>query len=410
MLNHLSKLISFKTNSSKAGLNGINSSTLNHLLEGFQLISYDYKYLYVNDTVVKQSKFSRKELVGFTMMEKYPGIENTEMFRILSECMTNRSSKQIENEFHYPDGSTDWFELHMQPVPEGVFILSIDISKRKRAEKELMEMNERLEEMVEMRTKQLEIKNKDITDSLNYAKNIQKAFLPNKSDLHTLLPDSMILYKPKDIVSGDFYWFREQNSNVLIAAADCTGHGVPGALVSMIGIEKLDNSALKSLEPSEILKNLNQGIKIALSQSDIYAHTHDGMDIALCCFDKKKHLLHFSGASRPLWIIRKGEHKIEEIKSNCNSIGGFNKECICFENHTVQLHQGDTFYIFSDGFADTFSGITGKKLTTKKFKELLLSIQHLTMPEQKKHLNLFIENWKAGIEAIDDILVIGVRV
>ena len=410
MLNQLSKFISFKTNSSKAGLGGILSSTLNHLLEGFQLISYEYKYLYVNDAVVKQSKFNREELIGFTMMERYPGIENTEMFKVLCECMTNRSSKQIENEFHYPDGSTGWFELHMQPVPEGVFILSVDISKRKIAEKELVEMNERLEEMVELRTQQLKIKNKDITDSLNYAKNIQKAFLPNKSDLQIFLPDSTILYKPKDIVSGDFYWFREQNDNVLIAAADCTGHGVPGALVSMIGIEKLDNSALKSFEPSEILKHLNQGIKIALSQSDVYAHTHDGMDIALCCFDKKKQLLHFSGASRPLWIIRKEGQKVEDIKSNSNSIGGFNKEFICFENHTIQLKKGDTFYLFSDGFADTFSGLTGKKLTTKKFKELLLSIQHLTMPEQKKYLNVFIENWKAGIEAIDDILVIGVRV
>src|SRR3989338_7701149 len=161
----------------------LSDHTLDYLMEGFQLISFDWRYLYLNDSVVRQSMYPRDELIGFTMMEKYPG---------------------IENEFSYPSGEKGWFELHIQPVPEGIFILSIDITRRKEAEASLMKLNENLEELVASRTSQLESKNKDIIDSLNYAQNIQKAFLPNRDEFLNLFPDALLINKPKDIVSGDF--------------------------------------------------------------------------------------------------------------------------------------------------------------------------------------------------------------
>ena len=387
----------------------LDNSTLDYLMEGFQLISFDWRYLYVNEAVVKQSKYSAEELIGFTMMEKYPGIENTEMFRGLECCMIERVPQQIENQFTFPDNSIGWFELVIQPVPDGIFILSIDITRRKRADMELVKLNESLEKIVALRTAQLESKNKDITDSLNYAKNIQKSFLPDKINFLNLFPDSMIVYKPKDIVSGDFYWFKQLNGKIIIAAADCTGHGVPGALVSMIGIEKLNTAVLKSQDPSSILKQLNKSVKVALSQSVQKEDCYDGMDIALCSIDIISRDIKYAGANRPIWLIRKGATEVEEIRGTRASIGGFTENSQHFENFEIVLKTGDTLYIFSDGYADTFSGLTGKKLTTKKFKEVLLNIQNKTMHQQQKYLGDYIEAWKAGVEQIDDILVMGIR-
>jgi serine phosphatase RsbU (regulator of sigma subunit) len=259
-------------------------------------------------------------------------------------------------------------------------------------------------------------KNKEITDSINYAKRIQDAKLPKSSDLAALLPHSFILFKPKDIVSGDFYFFKKQNDSILIAAADCTGHGVPGAFMSLIGMEKLAEAATGS-NPPDILGQLNKGIKQSLNQTNTDESTRDGMDIALCALNPTERTLIFSGANRPLWIIRTptgaggdpGRYELEEIKATKTAIGGLTKNDQVFERNDVALAKGDTFYIFSDGYADQFSGVSGKKLMTKKLKEVLLSIQSKTMAEQHQYLDHFIETWKAGSEQLDDILVIGVR-
>ena len=252
-------------------------------------------------------------------------------------------------------------------------------------------------------------KNKDITDSINYAKRIQQAKLPQKKEIYSALPHCFVLFKPKDIVSGDFYYFASNNDGIFIAAADCTGHGVPGALMSMIGLEKLDDAVAHSTDVSEILKQVNKGIKISLRQSDSDESTRDGMDIALCHIDTKNRIVKYAGANRPLWIIRNGQTKFEEIKATKKAIGGFTMENQHFDKHEIKLQQGDTFYLTTDGYADTFSGQNGKKLMAKKFKEILLDIQHMTMQEQELHLDNFIENWKSNTEQVDDILVIGVR-
>ena len=259
------------------------------------------------------------------------------------------------------------------------------------------------------KNKIIEEKNKDITDSINYAKRIQQAKLPSKELIYSALPDSFVLFKPKDIVSGDFYFFHKNEQTVFIVSADCTGHGVPGALMSMIGSEQLNDALAHSADTSEILRQLNKGIKNSLHQSDSDESTRDGMDIALCSVDIDNRVVKYAGANRPLWIIRNGQTAVEEIKATKKAIGGFTEDSQHFDSHEIKFEQGDTFYIFSDGYADTFSGQGSKKLTTKKFKEILLSIQHKTMKEQEQHLDSFIENWKAGTEQVDDILVIGVR-
>ena len=254
----------------------------------------------------------------------------------------------------------------------------------------------------------IEEKNKEIIDSITYALRIQKAKLPQKEEIYSTFPQSFILFKPKDIVSGDFYFFQKKNQSIFIAAADCTGHGVPGALMSMIGSEKLEDAVSQSADTSEILKLLNKGIKTSLRQSDSDESTRDGMDIALCSVDIQNCIVKYAGANRPIWVIRNGQTTVEEIKATKKAIGGLTEDSQHFDSHEIKLQQGDTFYVSTDGYADQFSS-EDKKLTTKKFKQILLDIQNKTMQEQELHLDKFIENWKSGIEQIDDILVIGVR-
>jgi serine phosphatase RsbU (regulator of sigma subunit) len=275
-----------------------------------------------------------------------------------------------------------------------------------RKQKQVIEIKNR---ETELQKKIIEEKNKDITDSINYAKRIQQAKLPNKHEIYSNLTQSFILFKPKDIVSGDFYFFHKIQQTVFIAAADCTGHGVPGAFMSMIGSEKLDEAISLSSETSEILRLLNIGIRNSLHQSESVESTRDGMDIALCSVDTINRVVKYAGANRPIWIIRNGQEEIEEIQATKRAIGGFTDDSQLFDTHEIRLQQGDTFYIFSDGYADTYNGQNGKKLKTKKFKELLLEIQNKKMQEQEKYLDDFIETWKAGAEQVDDILVIGVR-
>lgn len=259
--------------------------------------------------------------------------------------------------------------------------------------------------------KKLEIAHKDIKDSINYATKIQNAMLPDEALLKSNYPESFILFKPKDTLSGDFYWLKKEQDTFYIAAADCTGHGIPGALMSMIGMEKLNSSVLNTAEPSDILNQLNKNIEIALCLSTQHEHSNDGMDIGLCSINTNTKQLKFAGANRPLWIVRKGQQQVEEIKGTKKAIGGsINITVPYFENHDIVLNKGDCFYLFSDGYVDQFGGTDGKKIMTKKFKEILIDIQSKTMAEQEMYLNQFIENWKSSAEQVDDVLVIGVRV
>jgi len=270
-------------------------------------------------------------------------------------------------------------------------------------------INNEYEKQIIDQNQKIFLKNKEITDSINYAKRIQQAKLPRVEDIHDSFKQSFILFKPKDIVSGDFYFYHKTENLVFIAAADCTGHGVPGALMSMLASEQLNEAVLRTVDTSEILKYVNQGIKNSLRQTESNTSSKDGMDIALCSVDTKNLIVKYAGANRPLWIVKNGREQVEEIKATKKAIGGFTEDLQHFETHEVKLSKGDTFYIFTDGYADQFSGENSKKLMTKKFKEILISIQNKNMQQQEKYLFDFVENWKKDVEQVDDILVIGVR-
>jgi serine phosphatase RsbU (regulator of sigma subunit) len=275
----------------------------------------------------------------------------------------------------------------------------------------------------------IEKKNKDIKDSLDYAKTIQEATLPIIELKQKLFSDSFILFKPKDIVSGDFYWFAEKDGKRIIAACDCTGHGVPGALMSMIGMNILNHIVNEKglTAPNEILNNLHIEVRKALKQ-DTRFNAKDGMDIAVVTFYSETDI-EFAGARRPLWVISKNNNptattieikeekeknslnsSITEIKGDKFAIGGIQNEVERkFTTHKLSVNKGDCIYIFSDGFADQFSELY-EKLMISRFKELVISIQSKPIEDQKTFLNNYIKRWQGTHVQIDDILVIGIRV
>jgi serine phosphatase RsbU (regulator of sigma subunit) len=259
-------------------------------------------------------------------------------------------------------------------------------------------------------------KNKNISDSIKYAKNIQNALLKlPQFFLEEMKDDYFIFYRPKDIVSGDFYWVEKVGNFMLVAAVDCTGHGVPGSLMSMLGVEKLKQAVREKglTRPSEILSFVNRSFKETLSGSGNDAFLRDGMDIALCCFDLQKKSFEYAGANRPLWISGKdenGQNQITEIRATKAAIGGFTSYEQSFESHAIKPSPNDTIYLFTDGFTDQFGGENNKKYNIKRFREMLSSISSLPMNEQEKILNSTFDEWKGRYEQIDDVLVIGVRV
>ncbi len=264
-------------------------------------------------------------------------------------------------------------------------------------------------EEVELQKQKIEEKNTEITDSINYARYIQNSILPDLSKINELFPDSFVLYKPKDVVSGDFYWFDKTSNYVFLAAADCTGHGVPGALMSMLGNDKLHYAKNSNItDPGEILSFVNLGIKSSLKQNELSSTSNDGMDIALCSYNLSTSTLKFSGANRPLWLVR--NKTLIETKPTKASIGGTTTDNQIFTSHTIKLELNDTIYLATDGFADQFGGEKGKKMMSKNFKELLLEIQDLNMHEQKNILEEKFAGWKGEFEQVDDVLVIGFRV
>ena len=276
---------------------------------------------------------------------------------------------------------------------------------------------------------EIEVKNKDITDSINYSKRIQDASLSPKELKYKLFPHAFVLFKPKDIVSGDFYWFAEKNGKRLIASCDCTGHGVPGALMSMIGNNILNRIVNEKgiTSPDEILNQLHKEVRKALNQGD-HSGSKDGMDIALVIFNNESEI-EFAGAQRPLWIIKKEDdaglkiendtsqqlinknYQLVEIKADKFSIGGAQSETErVFTKHKISLAKGDSIYIFTDGFVDQFGGTDGKKFMSKRFKDLLLVNYARPMMEQEKIMHNTLETWKGSIEQVDDILVIGIKI
>jgi sigma-B regulation protein RsbU (phosphoserine phosphatase) len=258
---------------------------------------------------------------------------------------------------------------------------------------------------------ELEEQKKDIEDSIRYAKRIQNAILPPMADVKSLFPNSFIYYQSKDIVSGDFYWVGEVGNKKLMAIVDCTGHGVPGAFMSIIGNNQLTQTVGidKTYLPSTILNDVNNGVTALLRQTKGNTEVKDGMDLALISIDYVTLELNFAGAYNPVYIIRNKE--LIEIKANKFPIGGFlNQELEQFQNNTFQLIKEDMIYMFSDGYMDQFGGPKGKKFKSRNMKNLMIEISELTCEEQHKILKDTITDWMINEEQVDDILVSGIKI
>jgi serine phosphatase RsbU (regulator of sigma subunit) len=279
-------------------------------------------------------------------------------------------------------------------------------------------VNRELEQKVKERTSEIESqktlieeKNKDILDSILYARRIQRAILPDESSLQKILKDHFVLYKPKDIVSGDFYWAEDKKGMSLFAAVDCTGHGVPGAFVSMLGYNGLNEAVNEKdlTDPAAILNELDNYLHRALKHSQQQTIVKDGMDIALCCIDWSREKLYFAGAVNPAYIVRSGQIII--LKGDRFAIGGeLTGEEKQFATQEFALQKGDTIYVFSDGYADQFGGEKGKKFMSRQFKEALVNVNGKMLSEQREVLDDMLNKWRGTLEQVDDVLVIGVRI
>jgi serine phosphatase RsbU (regulator of sigma subunit) len=281
--------------------------------------------------------------------------------------------------------------------------------RNKRLFSDLEEANKTLEKKVIERTKKIEAQRREITESINYASHIQHALLPQKTELDRLFPSYFILNKPRNIVSGDYYWLAQKGQKGVVAVADCTGHGIPGAFMSIIGITCMNEILKKTLaiRAHEFLNQLRAQVIEALHQTGRREEARDGMEIALCVIDFEKNKLQFSGAFRPLYLMR--ENKLEEFKGDSMPIGHYHSEEESFTSQEITIKEKDMIYMFTDGYVDQLGGPDRKTFKSRKFKQLLRDIHQKPLQEQEKILENEHAVWRRDIEQIDDIMVMGIR-
>ena len=257
-------------------------------------------------------------------------------------------------------------------------------------------------------------KNKEITDSIRYAHKIQTAMMPLKHEFAAFFKDSFILFEPKDIISGDFFWITSKNDKIIFAIGDCTGHGVPGGFMSMLGVSLLNEIINEHdlTEPALILSRLRKKVITALRQKGLSGEQQDGMDMTICVIDKEQMTLQYAAANHAFYIIRKKESdfELEEFNGDKQPVGIFGSDLKPFKQYSIELKPNDTIYTFTDGFADQFGGPKGKKFKYKQLKELLISIQDNSLQEQEEIVKQHFTNWKGNLEQVDDVCLIGIRV
>ncbi|MGE0568380.1 MAG: PP2C family protein-serine/threonine phosphatase [Bacteroidia bacterium] len=296
--------------------------------------------------------------------------------------------------------------------------LELAKSKEIIEEENIIILNQKKE--IEEQKNDLFDKNKEITDSINYAKRIQTSLIPKEDDFIKHFNDSFVLFKPKDIVSGDFYWIYEYKDKVYYATADCTGHGVPGGFMTMLGLSFLEEIVThnKTKTPAEVLDFIREKLVYTLKQTGSSHENKDGMDIVFCCVDKKNRKLSYACANNSLYIVRTNNNEKELITLKGNKQPcGFYPDPVPFDLHELDLQEGDCIYTLTDGYPDQFGGDTqemrdkgGKKFRYKTLEQLLIANSDLSFKEQKEILNTKIASWMGNLEQVDDILVIGVRI
>lgn len=282
-------------------------------------------------------------------------------------------------------------------------------SQNKHLIQDLQDANRNLEQKVMERTRQLEQQRQNITDSIKYASRIQRALMLPSEELEKILPSHFILNKPKDIVSGDYYWVSQKNNRLIIAVADCTGHGVPGAFMSIMGINFLNEIVNQSdtIKASEILNELRAQLIKSLGQTGRKDETKDGMEMALCIIDSEEKKIQFSGAFRPMYLIRDDELIV--VKGDPMPIGKYNEKEVAFTNKEMPFMENDMIYLFTDGYVDQIGGLDRKTFKSIQFKKLLKEIHYKPLKEQKEILLEEHGIWRAGQEQIDDIMILGVK-
>lgn len=324
------------------------------------------------------------------------------------DSVTNATRKSLEKSQHDFEMSKQVeFNYWLLGGLSLMMILSIFLylvyQRHKRARKE-----------ISMQKLFIEQRNMEVMDSIKYASRIQNAILPPEEMMNKLLKDHFVLYLPKDIVSGDFYWVEEKGDLIYFAVVDCTGHGVPGAFISIVGRNGLNDAVNISnlTKADDILNFLNKYVNDTLHQRFEQSNVRDGMDMALCVLNKKTLSLDFAGANNPLWIHKKNTYEITDVTADKQPIGNFVGLALekPFKQKTLQLDKGDVLYLFSDGYADQFGGPKGKKFKYKRLKEILISMRNDTPDKQKSILLKTFNDWRADLEQIDDVCVIGIKI
>ncbi|MBI3510532.1 MAG: SpoIIE family protein phosphatase [Bacteroidetes bacterium] len=319
----------------------------------------------------------------------------------------NHSLFLVPEKYHDPVVTQGMTFLILLPLLINAYLASKFVKAKQSAEKQIHDQKIQLE----VNNKILALKNEDVLSSIAYAKKIQYAVLPNEENIYRSIPLSFIVYHPRDIVSGDFFWFHEiDRDNYILACADCTGHGVPGAFMTVIGSNALTQIITENriTSPSEILSQLDDRVTSTLKQErSHYGLIQDGMDISLVKVNKAKKEFVFTSAKRPAIFIH--ENEMRELKGSKNSIGGLRSEKKSFREITVSYEEDDMLYLFTDGVVDQFGGPSNKKFTSKRLRELLMNVHALPVAEQKTKISAIIEEWKNNNEQTDDVCLIGIR-
>jgi PAS domain S-box-containing protein len=374
---------------------------------------------WVNDGFTKLFGISKQKVLGKNIIS-----ENTpeHIKTLIKEGIEKKVTINYEFETINKINRSIWIQATITPILDDkkkikkLIAIDTDITALKEKEFEILHQKEEILSQRDKIQKQKEVADKqakNIKDSISYASRIQNALLPSNDIISKFIDDYFIFYQPKDIVSGDFYWVNEVDNKFLIAAADCTGHGVPGAFMSMLGISFLNeivssNQLNGNISPNLILNELREMVKHSLKQKRSNNTAKDGMDLAMCMFDFKNMTMQYSGANNSVLILR--DNELIEYKGDRMPIGIYVREKESFTNHEIELKKGDAIYMFTDGFIDQFNGITKDKFKKKRFKELVLNMQDLTMKEQKERIYSAFNVWRGGSRQIDDLLVIGIKI
>ncbi|TAF67437.1 MAG: hypothetical protein EAZ55_03740 [Cytophagales bacterium] len=369
-----------------------------------QTSEYMAKVIEENELQKEQVKQKNQQL---RRKNKKIKLQSEELRSTIKKLLDNND--EIEMQKQYLEAMIKELQDNNDEIEMQKQYLEVTIKELEKSEIELSQQKKIIEDAFG----EIDLAYSDITASINYAQRIQEAMLPNTNILKSFTKDAFIFYQPKDIVSGDFYWFQVEGERIVIIAADCTGHGVPGALMSMLCINLIREftRTKKTISPAKLLNYLDKGLNIILKQN-ADGNNNDGMDAAVCIIDKNQKTIKYAGAHNPLILIKDGE--LIEYKADKRGVGGYKERQIAknFTDQTIMLSdQSDyTIYMYSDGYQDQFGGLRGRRFMSSRLKELLLNIHQKNCQEQIEIIENNLEEWLNGAQQIDDILVMGIKI